>query len=392
MKYLSIYINFPFCRQKCHFCDWVQRVPKTDLFLKPEDDIRKLYIDSLCNEIIAKGSELSAKGYIPKVVYWGGGTATTMTKGEIDRIIEALSQVFNLSKVIEWTIEGSPDTVTYESLKYYRQLGFNRFSTGIQSFDNQRLKRLGRRHNREESIEVINLARSAGFEKISIDLMCGFPDEIEEEIENNINEVKELNIKQLSLYTFRPTGGTVIRRTIDKDSKSLKITKQIKAYRKGSELLRSIGFNEYGVGYFGDIAENVVGMFCLQYDVVGFGSGAVSILEGEYCSHASGELHNYIKSPYSYDLKVPIASSTNAMFTILRSGLSIYDGIKLDNWHERLKMPAKECLEKPGIDNIVEMFKKFGGLIIDDKKIYLHKDKAPIVLIGIVNGSMMANV
>lgn len=391
MKYLSVYISFPFCRQKCHFCDWVQRIPKQDLLRAHEDGVRKQYLAALCAEITTLGPQLSKQGYMPKVIYWGGGTSTSMTQSEVNQIWEALNQVFDLSEVTECTIEGSPDTVTLDSLSYYRSLGFNRFSVGIQSFNDQRLKHLGRRHDRESSIEIVHTAKKAGFKQISIDLMCGFPDETVDEIEDNVAVVKDLDIKQLSLYTFRPTQGTILRRNIEKYSTDLEPAKQVKAYKKGSMLLQKLGFQEYGVGYYGDVAENVVGMFCLQYDVVGFGSGALSILDGEYRNHTSGLLHEYIKNPLEHAVKMPIASSVSAMFTLLRSGLSIYNGINLQDWHERLKKTVHECLEQPEMLKITELFKQVGGLTIDDERIYLTKDKAPLVLIGVVNGSMMSN-
>lgn len=391
MSYLSIYINFPFCRQKCHFCDWVQRVPKSDLFLQSEDTLRKKYIDSLCKEITIVGTDLANRGYLPKIIYFGGGTATTMTKNELDRIIYTLNSVFDLSEVSEWTIEGSPDTVTYESLKYYRDLGFNRFSVGIQSFNDQRLKHLGRRHDRSSSLTVIETAQKSGFKKLSIDLMCGFPDETLEEIEKNIDELKKLNISQLSFYTFRPTKGTILRRNIDKYSQKIEPNKQVIAYQHGSQLLKSMGYTEYGVGYFGDVAENVVGMFSLLYDVVGFGSGAISMIDGNYRSHTSGLLRSYVENPITYDLDVPILSSVGVLFSMLRSGLSIYDGIKLSDWESRFKQSFHSSLDNLQIKKMVDFFQKVGRLQITDEKIYLPKNTASLVLIGIVNASMMVN-
>ena len=124
--------------------------------------------------------------------------------------------VFDISNISEWTIEGSPDTVTSEYLSHFKNHGFNRFSCGVQSFDATRLKHLARRHNAEQAIGVVQIARDAGFENISLDLMCGFPGETQEEIKNNIEIISQLGIKQLSFYAFRPTEGTMLRRVIEK--------------------------------------------------------------------------------------------------------------------------------------------------------------------------------
>lgn len=391
MKDLSIYVNFPFCRQKCHFCDWVQRVPKSDLFLKAEDSVRKNYVDALCKEIVTLGSELSEKGYMPKIIYWGGGTATTAVESEIDQITAALRKAFDLSAVKEWTIEGSPDTVDVKLLSYFRQHGFNRFSFGVQSFNEERLKKLARRHNRQQSLDAIHIAREAGFKNISIDLMCGFIDETLEEVAQNMEVVTEMGIKQLSFYTFRPTEGTMLRRQIDKKNAPKNFAlQQIKSYEFGRNLLTAQGYQEYGLGYFGEIAQNVVAMFSLQCDVVGFGSGAVSVLEKNYCGHTSGKLHSYIENPLSYDFKVPVVSSPGVLLSLLRSGLSIYDGITKDLWLERFGETMDQSLLRDDIRELVSILKNVGDLKITADRIYLPSKKAPIALIGLINGSMLA--
>jgi coproporphyrinogen III oxidase-like Fe-S oxidoreductase len=391
MKDLSIYINFPFCRQKCHFCDWVQRVPKKDLFLGPESDIRKNYVESLCKEIYFVGSDLAKKGYKPKVVYWGGGTATTATKIEVDKIVTALKATFDLSSVSEWTIEGSPDTISLESLSHFKEHGFDRFSCGIQSFNETRLRSLGRRHNVQQSFQAIETAKEAGFGKISVDLMCGFLDEKYEEIRENIKIIKAIDIKQLSLYTFRPTEGTILRRQLDKNECSNHSANQVKSYEYGRKLLTEYDYNEYGLGYFGDIAENVVAMFSLACDVVGFGSGAISILEGIYCGHTSGLLHGYIKDPFTYDYKVRAVTSPGVLLSFLRSGLSIYQGLRSDYWLERFGESMEISFSRENISAMIDIFKKTGDLKIEIDKAYLSKDKAPFVLIGLINGAMLSN-
>src|SRR5437660_455556 len=83
---LLVYIHIPFCRSKCHFCDWVQAIPKTDLLLRPNEGRRRHYIDAVCQEIRERGAELTRDGYQPRVVYWGGGTASSLDEGEVEAI------------------------------------------------------------------------------------------------------------------------------------------------------------------------------------------------------------------------------------------------------------------------------------------------------------------
>jgi coproporphyrinogen III oxidase-like Fe-S oxidoreductase len=387
---LSLYIHFPFCRQKCHFCDWVQRIPKQDLLRPAGDSKRQRYVEALSRELRERGRHLTAEGYRPTVIYFGGGTSTSMNRDEVAQVVAAMEDGFDLSDVREWTIEGSPDTVSYESLVDYRSLGFNRFSVGVQSFDDERLRKLGRRHTRDQGREAIQAARAAGFETVSLDIMCGFADETPEEIDSNVAAAIELRPNHLSLYTFRPTEGTVIRRSIDRQRVKLEVARQLASYQRASSALVRGGFAEYGVGYFGAPAENVTAMFQLHSDVAGFGSGAVSILGGAYLGHSSGLLDNYISDPLNYDFEQSLIAPGVAL-SLLRSGLSIHGGISADDWERRVGEPLADSLRRPEIARLVSMLDMTGAVEISSDRIALRRDKAALVVIGLMNQAMLAS-
>jgi oxygen-independent coproporphyrinogen-3 oxidase len=387
---LSLYVHFPFCRQKCHFCDWVQRIPKQDLLRGAGDSKRRHYVEALSLEMRERGKRLSDQGYKPTVIYWGGGTSTSMDAGEVAEVVAALKDGFDLSQVSEWTIEGSPDTVSYESLAHYKSLGFNRFSVGVQSFDDGRLRKLGRRHNAGQGREAIRLARAAGFETVSLDIMCGFADETPEEIDANVAAAVELRPDHLSLYTFRPTEGTVIRRSIDRQQVKLEVARQVASYQRASRALVRAGYAEYGVGYFGAPAENVTAMFQLRSDVAGFGSGAVSILGRAYLGHSSGLLDRYIADPLNYDFEQSLVAPGVAL-SLLRSGLSIHGGIAAEDWEKRVGEPLAESLRRPEIARLLAMLGATGAIEVSEDRIRLQQDKAAMVVIGLMNQAMLAS-
>jgi coproporphyrinogen III oxidase-like Fe-S oxidoreductase len=385
---LSVYIHFPFCRQKCHFCDWVQRVPKSDLLRPAGDSKRAAYVSALTSELRTRGPQLREEGFRPGVVYWGGGTSTAMDSGEVETIVAAMADAFDLGHVREWTIEGSPDTVSLESLRDYRSLGFNRFSVGIQSFDDERLRRLGRRHSAEHGASAVLMARAAGFDNVSIDLMCGFPDEDLDEVRRSVGAAIELAPEHISFYTFRPSEGTVMRRAIDKARYELEIERQLVAYRVGSTLLQEAGFAEYGVGYFGRKALNVTEMFQLRCDVAGFGSGAVSISDRRYLGHTHGLLDRYIADPLSFDFAQPLVAPGVAL-SLLRAGLSIHGGIAAADWEARIGEPLAESMRRPRLKMLVDFLNQDGGLILDDTGVALEPERAAGIIIGVVNKLMM---
>ncbi|MFC7614608.1 radical SAM protein [Actinokineospora soli] len=216
---LMIYVHVPFCHSKCTFCDWVQDIPTKDLLRKPEDSVRQKYIKALCREIEVRGAALTASGQVPYVIYWGGGTASSLDEDEATAIMTAIRNAFDVSTVDEATIECSPDTVDEAKLRFFRDLGFNRVSSGVQSFDDSRLRRLGRRHNADQADRIVHAARAAGFDQVSIDIMSGFPDQEMDELTATVDKALSLPLTHLSLYSFRPTPGTFMRRKLDTSEK-----------------------------------------------------------------------------------------------------------------------------------------------------------------------------
>ena len=165
MRPLELYLHIHFCVQKCKYCDFLSAPA-------PAGE-RREYVESLCRQI-RKYHEL-AKAYHVVSIFIGGGTPSLLESCQMERIVEAVRETFLLEEDVEFTIEANPGTLTMEKLETYRKLGVNRLSLGLQSADNDELKRLGRIHTYEEFLESFRLARQAGFGNINVDLMSGIP-------------------------------------------------------------------------------------------------------------------------------------------------------------------------------------------------------------------------
>lgn len=378
-RLLMIYVHIPFCRSKCHFCDWVQPIPKSELLLSPADSPRQRYIEALCTEIRTVGPELSEAGYVPHVLYWGGGTASILDQREISAITSALSDSFELGSVVESTIECSPDTIDQEKLNFFRSQGFNRFSSGVQSLDDTRLRQIGRLHRSAEAQQAVHMAKEAGFDDINIDLMCGFPGEPFDEVERTVGTALELPLTHLSVYPFRPTAGTVLRRQIDRDDKDLYLARQKVAFTRACAQVRDAGFSEYASGYFGTPAYNVVMPFQLRLDTVGFGSGAVSLLGQRFRSHDKGKLAAYTSNPTHYDIDLP-AGADPVVLSYLRTGLSVFGGIERRQWEFATGVSLAETLERPVVAALMEYLRHY-ELIEDERGIRLPPERAGRALI-----------
>lgn len=380
-RLLMLYVNIPFCRSKCVFCDYVQPIPVSDLLLTAQDSARQRYIRALCEEIRASSGALTSKDRVPYVIYWGGGTASILEHDEIKAIMHALQESFNLDSVSEATIECSPDTIDPEKLELFRSLGFNRFSTGVQSFDDERLRTLGRRHTAEEGRRAVQWARAAGFENVNIDIMCGFPDETLDEVRYTVSEALRVRPDHLSLYSFRPTPGTTLRALIDRDNKDLYLANQKISFNQGRKMITAAGYSEYASGYFGRPSLFAVMYFQMTAELIGFGSGAMSLFDGHFRTHTKGQLEDYIAQPTRYDVDLS-ASADPVIFSSLRAGLSCFDGVLRDQWRHSTGTELDDVLARPSVAPLVD-YLRGRGLEEDTRGLRLPPDQVGNVLIDL---------
>jgi len=194
----GIYIHVPFCRQKCLYCD----------FNSVASQSRRLeLVNSIVDEIGLRQTYLNE---LPiKTIYFGGGTPSTLSFEELNRILSELYQHFKVDASAEITLEANPEDLTPEYLADLRRLGINRLSVGIQSFVDDHLSYFGRKHSAMEAIEAIQNARAAGFSNISADLIYGFPGLTTEQWKQNVETMVGLGVEHISAYQLMVEHGSV---------------------------------------------------------------------------------------------------------------------------------------------------------------------------------------
>lgn len=181
----SAYIHIPFCKQKCKYCSFVS-FPCTEKIVG--------YVYALLKDIDSNYNKDELK-----TLYFGGGTPSLLETTYLKKIINK----FNLAVDSEVTIELNPDDVSLEYLKKVKEIGFNRLSIGVQTFDDKILKLIGRRHNSEQTINAIKLAKQAGFTNISIDLIYGLPTQSLESLKKDLDIIQSLQIQHISTYGLK---------------------------------------------------------------------------------------------------------------------------------------------------------------------------------------------
>lgn len=200
----GLYIHIPFCNSKCAYCGFYSIAS-----LKCKDD----FLASLKQEIIQRKDYLH--GEKVETVYFGGGTPSILSIDELQSIFTQLHETFEIDPNAEITLEANPDTLSLEYLEGLRSLGVNRLSIGIQSFFDEDLKYLSRRHNAEHALQSIQWAKATGFDNIGIDLIYGLPTSNADRWSQNLDKFFELNLPHLSAYALTLEPNSILTKQIE---------------------------------------------------------------------------------------------------------------------------------------------------------------------------------
>ena len=183
----GIYVHIPFCKSRCIYCGF---------YSTTRLELRQRYVDALCREMETRG------GCRADTVYLGGGTPSQLTPDQLRQLFLYINKVYDVSADAEITLECNPDDVTPAFAELLSELPVNRVSMGAQTFSDERLRFLRRRHSAVQVPRAVELLRSAGIRNISVDLMYGFPGQTMEEWRADIRNVLELNAEHLSAYSL----------------------------------------------------------------------------------------------------------------------------------------------------------------------------------------------
>lgn len=237
----GIYIHIPFCKSRCIYCDFYST---TCL------EWRDAYVENLCREMEERKFFLPSTSY--STIYIGGGTPSQLSPSSIERIITQLYQTFTIDDDAEFTIEMNPDDVTSDYLRAISRLGkVNRISMGVQTFDDQRLRFLHRRHTSAQARKAVAVCRDEGFSNISIDLMFGFPRQTIDEWKSDILQALELDTPHISTYSLMYEPGTLLTRMLEQEQVSeVDEETSLLMYETLRTLLLQSGYQHYEISNF----------------------------------------------------------------------------------------------------------------------------------------------
>ena len=276
LRDMGLYVHIPFCKQKCMYCDFPAYQNLQDYY--------ETYVYALVQEIdlwVSEHPESTSKAI--DTIYFGGGTPTELSIQQLQMILDKIKNTFTITDDCHMTIESNPGEVNLHYLTKLVKLGFNRISFGVQTFDDKVLTMLHRSHNGKQAKQAVYDAKEAGFTDINIDLIYGLPRQTLEDIQYNLDIVKDLPINHISTYGLQVEVGTYLYHLVQKNLISIPSeTIDESMYDTMMEGLKDLGFERYEISNFAKA--NSYSRHNLKYwhyiDYLGFGAGAHSFYDG----------------------------------------------------------------------------------------------------------------
>jgi oxygen-independent coproporphyrinogen-3 oxidase len=230
IKEISLYAHIPFCPTICPFCKFNVS--------KYESSIYQKYLNALKKEISLFKNHPDLQNRVVTAIYFGGGTGSMLAADDIYEILNLMSNIFPISQKVEITVECHPGTVNFRKLKDYQKAGVNRISLGIQSFQDQNLRNIGRTHTAQQNEKLLKEALKIGFNCVAMDLMYRLPNQDFENLKFDLNKIKKLSPDGISVYSLEPEATPLERKTSEMPSEEV----DRKMFYFIGDFLESIGY------------------------------------------------------------------------------------------------------------------------------------------------------
>ena len=341
---LSLYIHYPWCIKKCPYCD----------FNSHEGEIQSGYINALLSDLDDDLKYVQNRKI--NSIFIGGGTPSLMSINDLNDLFNGLSNRLVFSPDIEITMEANPGTFEIDKFSEFRNVGVNRLSIGVQSFDDNQLKFLGRIHSAKEAKNAVIKAQKVGFDNLNIDLMYGLNRQSIDECMIDITSAITLNPSHISFYQLTLEPNTFF----SKFPPSLPSDDYIwKMGEKGADILNSNGFQHYEVSAYSALPSKHNMNYWEFGDYIGIGAGA----HGKITDVASNEILRTlkIKSPKDYLLSIKknnqksiVKTVENLSFEFMLNSLRLIDGFNPKLYESRtgqsIEVISKQMREAENLD------------------------------------------
>lgn len=350
---VGIYIHIPFCKSRCIYCGFYSTTNK---------ELKERYVDALIREIHMRKDDFARLGTSlspssTSTVYFGGGTPSSLSVCDIERIVGALESTFN-GTPSEVTLEMNPDDVTKDYIKAVRQMGINRISMGIQTFDDSRLQFIRRRHNASQAEKAVMTIREEGIHNVSIDLMFGFPNQTMDKWVTDIDKAIALHPTHISAYSLMYEEGTPLFRMLQKgEINQIDDETSLAMYTELINRLTANGYEHYEISNFAMPDYRSVHNSSYWHDTpyLGFGAAAHSYNK-DTRSWNIPDLKKYIESIESGVLpsESEVIDADTHYNDLITTALRTREGLNLDDLPQKYREYALVNARKSISEHLLE--------------------------------------
>lgn len=350
---VGIYIHIPFCKSRCIYCGFYSTTNK---------ELKERYVDALIREIHMRKDDFARLGTSlspssTSTVYFGGGTPSSLSVCDIERIVGTLESTFN-GTPSEVTLEMNPDNVTEDYIKAVRQMGINRISMGIQTFDDSRLQFIRRRHNASQAEKAVMTIREEGIHNVSIDLMFGFPNQTMDEWVTDIEKAIALHPTHISAYSLMYEEGTSLFHMLQKgEINQIDDETSLAMYTVLINRLTANGYEHYEISNFAMPGYRSVHNSSYWHDTpyLGFGAAAHSYNK-DTRSWNIPDLKKYIESIESGVLpsESEVIDADTHYNDLITTALRTREGLNLDDLPQKYREYALVNAKKSISEHLLE--------------------------------------
>lgn len=335
----SVYLHIPFCNRICPYCDFNKYILKGQPVYE--------YLEALQKEMkvtIAKHPSEQIQ-----TIFVGGGTPTALDSEQMKIFLDAIQEYFQpQSANLEFSMEANPESVDAEKLRIMKEGGVNRLSFGVQTFEPELLRKIGRMHDQEDVYRSLRLAKEAGFNNISIDLMFGLPNQTLEMLDRTLDIAFTLDIPHFSVYSLKVEEGTFFHTLYKKDKLPLPSEEEeVKMYEHLIERMIKEGYSQYEISNFArpgyESKHNLT--YWRNEEYYGLGAGAHGYVAGIRHVNA-GLVQEYIRLVQEQDtpyIETHQVTPLEAMEEMMFMGLRIQEGVSKQKFYEKHQIQLEDA-------------------------------------------------
>lgn len=372
----GVYIHIPFCKRKCHYCDFYKTL---------DTDMTDSFLAALGNEILLQGNYLEQNKL--ETIYFGGGTPSVLSAKQIENILGQLDDVFDLSGIAEISLEANPDDINKSYVMDLKKAGIDRISLGIQSWDDRVLQFLNRRHRSDEAEKALASIMDSGIENISVDLIYGIPGVTIKQWTESLRKTLDFDIKHLSAYHLTIEPNTVFGKMKKAgEIEEIDEGESENQYRVLTRLCNKHGYLHYEISNFckeGYISTHNTN-YWRQKPYLGLGPSAHSYNGGSRQWNVS-DLGEYLRSINNNEIPCTIEMLTtrDRYNEYVMTSLRTMWGINLDFIEENINKESRDYL-----NNLATRFVKYGMMKKNGNQLTLT-DQGKMISDNIISELMM---